>query len=98
MGQRPHREACTEQEHTELRKSGGKRACKLQKHDTRARQDRVTRQCCQARGLACLSGGQRAQHVADGDGRNDDDNRDDAEDVAPPPHLSYVAGDCGTHQ
>ncbi len=43
-----------------------------------------------ARGLVPSAAGQRAQHVADGDGRNVRRHWDDAEDVAPPPTFELA--------
>ena len=97
-GQRPGGDARAEGEDPELREGRGQGARKLQQHDADADKPGVARQGCEDGGSLTLRSRYRAQDVGDGERCDCNEERNDAEDVAPSPLLGDMTGDCGADQ
>ena len=97
-GQRPDGDARAEGEDPDLRQWCGQRARKLQQHDAHSDKPGVSREGREHGGALPLCSRDRAQDVGDGERRDRNEERNDAEDVAPAPLLGHVACDSGADQ
>ena len=97
-GQRPDGDARAEGEDPELCQRCGQRARKLQQHDANSDKPGISREGREHGGALPLRSRYRAQDVGDGERRDCNEERNDAEDVAPAPLLGHVACDSGTDQ
>ena len=97
-GQRPDGDARAEGEDPDLCQWCGQRARKLQQHDAHSGKPGVSREGREHGGALPLCSRDRAQDVGDGERRDRNEERNDAEDVAPAPLLGDVACDRGADQ
>ena len=97
-GQCPDRDARAEGENPELCHRRGQCARELQQHDANSDKPGVSREGREHGGALPLCSRDRAQDVGDGERRDRNEERDDAEDVAPSPLLGDVACDRGADQ
>ena len=94
-GQRPGSDARAEGEDPELRGGRGQGARKLEQHDANSDKPGVSREGREHGGALALCSRDRAQDVGDRERRDRNEERNDAEDVAPSPLLGHVACDRG---
>ena len=97
-GQRPGGDARAEGENPELREGRVQGARKLEQHDANSDKPGVSREGREHGGALALYSPDRAQDVGDGQRRDCNEERNDAEDVAPSPLLGDMTGDCGADQ